>query len=199
MQICNKATSIKGIWCGLPWLALFFTLGCAHDVQPKVPTESSTVQPVEPPIGFVDVEQDAGGFTITQRVLITDEARADYEAATRMLEEGQYEPGIQLLIKVTNQVPELTAAYIDLGIAYEHTGDLDRAEASLNKALELNPRHPAAYNELGLVQRQKGEFEKARASYEAALAQFPNYHYAHRNLAILCAGALRSIPSARPE
>ena len=80
----------------------------------------------------------------------------------------------------------MTAAHIDLGIAYARTGDLDHAEASLHKALELNPRHPAAYNELGLVQRRKGEFAKARASYEAALAQFADFHYAHRNLAILC-------------
>lgn len=186
MRIPNKALSMKAICRGVPWLALFLTLGCAHDVRPTLNPGSTTNEPVEPPTGLVNVEQDAGGFTITQSVLVTDEERADYEAAVRMLEEAQYEPGIDLLLKVTAQAPALTAAHINLGIAYERTGDLDRAEASLNKALELNPHHPVAYNELGLVQRRKGGFEKARASYEAALAQFPDFHYAHRNLAILC-------------
>jgi Flp pilus assembly protein TadD len=90
------------------------------------------------------------------------------------------------MLKVTERAPDMAAAHIDLGIAYARTGDLDHAESSLRKALELNPRHPVAYNELGLVLRRKGQFAQARASYEAALAQFADYHYAHRNLAILC-------------
>jgi Flp pilus assembly protein TadD len=204
MRIRNKAGSMKSICSGVMWLALFLTLGCAHAGRPTVNAPTTTTAstttpaattttpatttpaaaPVEPPA--VNVEQDAGGFTITQSAPVTDEVRADYEAAVRMLEKAQYEPGIALLLKVTERAPALTAAHIDLGIAYARTGDLDRAEASLNKALELNPHHPAAHNELGLVQRHKGEFAKARASYEAALAQFPDFHYAHRNLAILC-------------
>ena len=84
------------------------------------------------------------------------------------------------------QADPVTAAHIALGIAYARTGDLDHAEASLQKALELSPQHPAALNELGLVQRRRGQFAESRASYEAALAQFADFHYAHRNLAILC-------------
>ena len=123
---------------------------------------------------------------IAQGVDVTDEIRANYESAVGMLKEERYEPGIALLLKMTEKMPALTAAHIDLGMAYARTGDLDRAEASLNKALQSDPKQPVAYNELGMVQRRKTQFAKARTSYEAALTQSADFPYAHRNLAILC-------------
>jgi len=161
----------------IPWVALLLVTTAYG---------KTTSKPVDRRPPRVEVAQEVGGFTITQRVRVSADVRADYEAAVHLLEEARYQPAIAALVRVTGSAPTLTAAHINLGIAYARTGDLDRAEASLQTALELNPRHPAAHNELGLVQRRKGQFAKARASYEAALAQFPDFHYAHRNLAILC-------------
>jgi Flp pilus assembly protein TadD len=104
----------------------------------------------------------------------------------RLLEQEQYESGIALLLAVTEAAPDVTAAHIDLGIAYGRVNDLERAEASIKRALELNPRHPVAHNELGILYRRSGRFGKARKSYEKALAAYPDFHFARRNLAILC-------------
>jgi Flp pilus assembly protein TadD len=149
--------------------------------QPAAKRSAKAAQPVR-----VDIQQDATGFTILEDVRVSADVRAEYESAVRMLEQEQYEQGIAALLKVTEGSPNVTAAHIDLGIGYARGGDLGKAEESLKRALQLNPRHPIAHNELGMVYRRQGKFNEARASYEKALELFPLFHFAQRNLAILC-------------
>jgi Flp pilus assembly protein TadD len=182
IRTIRRAWVRSGLFLGLSALLI----ACAARSEQAIQETPAELAEVRPGVAQATVAQDPGGFTITQTVDVTEEVRTDYETAVRMLQDARYEPGIAVLLAVTERAPELTAAHIDLGMAYARIGELDQAEASLQKALELNPQHPVAHNELGLVQRRKGQFAKSRASYEAALEQYGDFHYAHRNLAILC-------------
>ena len=132
------------------------------------------------------VHATATGFTIVESAKVDGATRADYARAAGLLAQERYAEGIALMQSVVAKQPKLTAAYIDLGIAYGKTNELDKAEASLKQAVELQPQHPVAWNELGLVQRRLGKLNDARASYEKSLAAAPGFHFARLNLAVLC-------------
>ena len=130
--------------------------------------------------------RDARGFTITEKVRVSAAVRADFERAVGLMHQERYDGAIPLLVEVTEAAPDVTAPHIDLAIAYGRVNDLERAQASIKRALELDPRHPVAHNELGIIYRRTGRFQEARQSYETALALYPDFHFAQRNLAILC-------------
>ncbi len=130
--------------------------------------------------------RDAYGFSITETARVPARARDDFAQANQALEAGDLERAITLLAEITQSSPELTAAQINLGIAYQRKGDLAQAEKALLAALERSPRHPVAQNELGIVYRRLGRFAEARARFETALSGHPEFHPARRNLAILC-------------
>lgn len=130
--------------------------------------------------------QEAVGFTIVEEAPINDAVRLDYNRAQDLLVQDRYADAIELLEKVAEVAPTLSAPRIDLGIAYHQLGELEAAEAHLHTALAINPAHPVALNELGIVYRKTARFAQARQSYEAALDVYPGFHFARRNLAVLC-------------
>ena len=91
--------------------------------------------------------------------------------------EGRAEHGIALskLRRYPEALAELSAAlalgysdavvYNYAGMAYEETGDAERAVKAYEKAVQLDPHFAAAYLNLALQYRKRGELAKARHYY----------------------------------
>ena len=102
------------------------------------------------------------------------------------MEAGDFAQAVEVLEKVVENTPEVTAPYINLALAHARLDQLEQAEGHLQSALFLVPDHPVAGNAYGLLLRKSGRFAEARATYEQTLASFPEYLPARRNLGILC-------------
>lgn len=167
----------------------------ATPVEPVAATEATVEEPTSV-IAAILAERRRGdypeielwetGFTFTERSRIGSQARTDYERALSLLSQKRYVEGIAVLETVTDAAPDVTAPYIDLGVAYGRVGDHEQAEQALATADLLSPNNPIVKNELGILYRKTGRFADARASYESALAVYQGYHFAQRNLAVLC-------------
>jgi Flp pilus assembly protein TadD len=160
-------------------MVLSVLAGCATDGKVKP-------VPVAQEPSVARLEDGREGFIITEVPQMDEASRRDFERAVAMLNNQDYGQAIDLLEKVIEQSPGVTAPYIDIAIAYQHIGKPEQAEEHLKTALRLVPEHPVACNEYGLLYRKTGRFDEARAIYEKAIARFPDYYPVRRNLGILC-------------
>ena len=164
----------------VPAIILLFLAGCVTDGKlasiPSAGTEPSVSR----------LEEGRAGFIITEVPEMDETSRRKFHRAVSMLKNQDYGRAIDLLEKIIEQSPGVTAPYIDIAIAYQRKGKPKKAEEHLKKALELFPGHPVASNEYGLLLRKTGQFAEAREIYEKAVTRFPEYYPAHRNLGILC-------------
>jgi Tfp pilus assembly protein PilF len=169
----------------VPAMVLSFFWGCASNGKVK---PNQVVQEPSMPKGpsVTRLENGREGFIITEVPKMDEASRRDFNHAVAMLKDQKYDKAIDLLKKIIEQSPGVTAPYIDIAIAYQHIHKLEQAEKYLKTALELFPDHPVICNEYGLLYRRTGRFAEARAIYEKAIARFPDYFPLHRNLGILC-------------
>ncbi len=165
-------------------MVLSVLAGCATDGKVKALAAHEPSGGKEPSVARLDDGRE--GFIITEVPKMDEASRRDFDRAVAMLKDQDYGQAIDLLEKVIEQSPGVTAPYIDIAIAYQRIGKPEQAEEHLKTALKLFPEHPVACNEYGLLYRKTGRFAEARAIYEKAIARFPDYYPAHRNLGILC-------------
>ena len=135
--------------------------------------------------GEVDVEEEVPKAR-DEVIVVEAEVQKNFDAATSLMKQGEYESAIAILEKLVEAEQRLTAPYINLAIAYRHTGDDKKAQSSLDKALAIDKYDAMANNEQGLLLRKQGKFEEAKKAYTTALRKNPEYLPVIRNLGILC-------------
>src|SRR5205814_8486531 len=73
----------------------------------------------------------------------------------------------------------------DLALIYRQNGEIEKAIATLKKAVLLNPDLPEAYNNLGGLLRETGDVGGAEQAFRSAIRSQPELAAAHTNLGIV--------------
>jgi Flp pilus assembly protein TadD len=144
------------------------TAGCQDSNGDEIPATTTqaesdhgttavrTVQPQPEP-----VRQPVEPTPLTPRVVSFEEA----ESAFR---DKRYGESVELFTSYTSDKPDNPWGHYMLGLAAWKNGELDRAEQSLRRTLELDQNHVKSYVNLGRVLLEQGRPEEARdAALEA--------------------------------
>jgi Tfp pilus assembly protein PilF len=172
------------IWLSMMTLVFVLT-GCAAKATiSETPTPNATVK--DQGLSVAQLQNGQQGFVIRENPRMESESKREFERAVSMMKDGKNDKAIELLTKVIERQPGVTAPYINIAVAYMRTNKPEQAEQNLKTALGLFPAHPVASNEYGLLLRKAGRFKEAREVYEKEITRFPEYLPVHKNLGILC-------------
>lgn len=97
------------------------------------------------------------------------------EAAHQLLRQGRASDAATMVRRVTNDAPWSGDATQLLAMCLADTGDVDGAEASFLRALELAPRQPGILFNFGTWLTRQGRKEEAAERYHAATMAEPGF------------------------
>ncbi len=127
---------------------------------------------------------------------ISEEVEAEFNLALSHLKSKEYDEAVKILEKIVLQEKRIPAPFVNLGMAYNKTGQPKKAEAAFLQALKIELTNPVANNQLGLLYRKLGRFNDAKKAYTNALTEYPDYLPIVKNVGILCELYMRDLPCA---
>ena len=91
------------------------------------------------------------------------------------IKDGKYQEIINTSEKIAELFPFREEAYYNMGNAWLHLNQPDKAEKALKKAIELKPEYVKAHYNLGVVYWQLAKYKEAAGSWETTLKFDPNH------------------------
>jgi tetratricopeptide (TPR) repeat protein len=88
--------------------------------------------------------------------------------AVNLLNEGKFEEAIEKFTEVITEDPSNPLFYYYRGMAFERTGDLEKALVDYQKSVELKPDFVLPTSSMGKIYAKQQEFEKAIEFYQKA-------------------------------
>lgn len=106
--------------------------------------------------------------------MISGDIRAGFMQVQALLGSGELDRAIELADELTRVAPESADAAYQKGLVQLIRNDLESAEASLQRAIEIAPDHVAAMNDLATLLSGQGRGDEAREVAERVLLIDPD-------------------------
>jgi tetratricopeptide (TPR) repeat protein len=134
-------------------------------------------------LASVDLLDEALELVRKERLLApAEDPRPALLEINLLLRLGRLEEAQRAVQPLEERFPGSADVYYQKAVVEGARGDLEAAEASFRKTLEIAPQYLAALNDLAVLLIQAGELEEARQLLETALALRPDDEVARRNL-----------------
>ena len=129
-------------------------------------------------------DQATGKFSLQRRdgVSISQTAQSQLTAGKKMATQGNLAGAVACFNEAIRLQPDYSAAYNQLGKAYQQLGQTEEAIATYEHLLSIDPNLPQAHCNLGAIWQIQGKTEAALEAYQKAIELKPDFALAHLNL-----------------
>ena len=131
------------------------TLNLKQFQRSKVKTKLASIALLAVALGFGSLVYAVSSITPLKA------GREAYETAVRFHLKKDYQDAIAAYTVAASLEPDHPVIFCQMGRAYFDQGDLDKAQAMLERALKLDTLYPDAHFLLGKVYKEQKQYEKA--------------------------------------